>query len=219
MGYVIPIFFGIVTGSLVQGALFWFTSRRQLAGANAPVDDAIHELKELEQSLRSNILVPAQAISVESFSFLQGTRDNVQSQLGRLAEEHQRITERLRTQQASLEELELAQQETKTTREEDEAALRDIQSQFEQVREEASRLEEQLAASQQQLEQLLQQVELTKAQREYLEDLQNVMRSAGETLRQLLDEYRDVEERLNTVTKQQQDLELEYSTLVEKLLS
>lgn len=219
MAQVIPLLLGILTASLIQAGFFWFITRRQLGRTNSRLKQSILELQELESTLRANLIASDSAISVESYSFLETGRESLKDQIERVDEERMQIIEKLQTQRAAVEELELAQQAVKTTRQEDEVALKDVQEQFEVVREEASLLEQQVAVSQQQLEEMLQRVELTKVQRDYLENLQESMRSASKALRQLLDEYADVEERLTTVTKQQHDLELEYTALVEKLLS
>jgi chromosome segregation ATPase len=150
---------------------------------------------------------------------LQSNRESITKEVQRLQAECEQIADKLKVAQISVQELELTQQALKTARAEDEAVLEDIRSQFSVISEEAAELELQLANSQQQLEDLLAQVELTKPQRQFLEELQQTMRTAGETLRQLLEEYREVQERLGTITNQQEALELEYTTLVEKLLS
>jgi chromosome segregation ATPase len=177
------------------------------------------QIGELERAVRASLCEPDSVISTTSLGFFQAKRESVLQEVARIKADCDRISEKLQTQQRAAQELELAQQSLKTARADDEAALDEILSQFSTTSEEAAQLELQLANSQQQLEDLLEQVELTKPQRKFLEELQEAMRTAGETLRQLLEEYREVQERLETVTSQQEALELEYTTLVEKLLA
>jgi chromosome segregation ATPase len=219
MGYILPITIGILTGAGVQFAFFRRTSRHRSHQQEGPSTALMQQIADLEQAIRAAMIEPDTVISTASYASLQSNRESITKEVQRLQDECERIAEKLKKEQSAVQELELTQQALKTARAEDEAALEDIRSQFSVISEEAAQLELQLANSQQQLEDLLAQVELTKPQRQFLEELQQAMRTAGETLRQLLEEYREVQERLGTVTNQQEALELEYTTLVEKLLS
>ena len=219
MSYILPITIGILTGVGIQVAFFRRTSRlrsRQHEGSNT---ELMQQITDLEQAIRGAMIEPDTVISAASYTSLQSNRESITKEVQRLQAECEQIADKLKVAQISVQELELTQQALKTARAEDEAVLEDIRSQFSVISEEAAELELQLANSQQQLEDLLAQVELTKPQRQFLEELQQTMRTAGETLRQLLEEYREVQERLGTITNQQEALELEYTTLVEKLLS
>jgi chromosome segregation ATPase len=219
MNYLIPITVGIITGAAVQAAFFRYTLRHRTRRQEAPNTEMLAQIGELERAVRASLCEPDSVISTTSLGFFQAKRESVLQEVARIKADCDRISEKLQTQQRAAQELELAQQSLKTARADDEAALDEILSQFSTTSEEAAQLELQLANSQQQLEDLLEQVELTKPQRKFLEELQEAMRTAGETLRQLLEEYREVQERLETVTSQQEALELEYTTLVEKLLA
>ena len=219
MGYILPITIGILTGAAVQAVFFRYTTRSRSHQNKGPSSALMQQIADLEQAIRGALIEPDSVISTTSYGSLQSNRESITKEVQRLQAECDNIAEKLKTQQSAVRELELTQQALKTARAEDEAVLEDIRSQFSVISQEATQLELQLANSQQQLEDLLAQVELTKPQRQFLEELQQAMRTAGETLRQLLEEYREVQERLETVTNQQEALELEYTTLVEKLLS
>jgi chromosome segregation ATPase len=219
MGYILPIIIGILTGAGVQFAFFRYTSRKRSRQHEGPSAAFTQQIADLEQAIRANLIEPSTIISTASYAVLQSNRESITKEVQRLQAECEQIAEKLKIAQSSVQELELTQQEIKTARAEDEAVLEDIRSQFSVISEEAAQLEIQLENSQQQLADLLAQIELTKPQRQFLEELQQAMQTAGETLRQLLEEYREVQERLETITNQQEALELEYTTLVEKLLS
>ena len=219
MGYIFPVTLGILTGVGIQLAFFRHTYRLRSRQHEGPNKELMQQITDLEQAIRVTMIEPDTVISTSSYASLQSNRESITKEVERLQAECEQIAEKLKIAQSSVQELELTQQALKTARAEDEAILEDIRSQFSKISEEAAQLELQLAKSQQQLEDLLAQVELTKPQRQFLEELQQAMRTAGETLRQLLEEYREVQERLETVTNQQAALELEYTTLVEKLLS
>ncbi len=219
MGYLIPILVGSIAGIAVQAAFYRYMIRRHEETASGSPSPAQEHFLALEQELRSLLPEPGKVMSRKSLEQLEKNRDTLRQEVERLRHEGATISEKLKQQQASVEELELAQQNIKSTREEDEAALDEVRTNFDKIREEASELESQLADSQKELDELLKQAELTKAQRQFLQELQISMRTAGETLRQLLDEYREMETRLDTLTRQQHDLELEYTALVEKLLA
>jgi chromosome segregation ATPase len=219
MGYILPIVVGILTGAGIQVVFFRRTSRLRYHQHEGPNTELMQQITDLEHAIRAGMIEPDTLISTSSYTSLQSNRESITKDVQRLKAECEHIAENLKKALNGVQELELTQQALKTARAEDEAVLEDIRSQFSVISEEAAQLEVQLAKSQQQLEDLLAQVELTKPQRQFLEELQQAMQTAGETLRQLLEEYREVQERLETVTNQQEALELEYTTLVEKLLS
>jgi chromosome segregation ATPase len=219
MSYILPITIGMLIGAGIQFAFFLKTSRLRSSQHKGPNIELMQQIADLEQAIRDTMIEPDTVISKASFTSLQSNRESITKEVQRLQAECEQIADKLKVAQISVQELELTQQALKTARAEDEAVLEDIRSQFSVISEEAAELELQLANSQQQLEDLLAQVELTKPQRQFLEELQQTMRTAGETLRELLEEYREVQERLGTITNQQEALELEYTTLVEKLLS
>lgn len=219
MGYLIPILVGSFVGIAVQAAFYRYMIRRHAKTASGNPSPAKEHFLALEGELRSLLPDPGKVMSRKSLEQLEKNRDTLREEVERLRREGATISEKLKQQQSTVEELELAQQSLKSTREEDEAALNEVRTNFDKIREEASELESQLADSQKELDELLKQAELTKAQRQFVQELQASMRTAGETLRQLLDEYREMETRLDTLTRQQHDLELEYTALVEKLLS
>ena len=62
------------------------------------------------------------------------------------------------------------------------------------------------------------EVQLTDAQKAVLQELSNTLTNSGSVLRDLLTEYESINERLNMLKLQLNDLEDEYTKLVEKQL-
>jgi chromosome segregation ATPase len=217
--YLIPTAVALILSAGIFAAAWFVLSKKHDVHKSSNQDVVFKEIQVLEDKLRASAIDPEQYISKTAYKGLQLNKEGVQSELQRLLGEADRLEDRLRSQQLIVEQLELSQQQVKSARAEDENALRAIMEEFSAIESEAGELESQLAQSQAEIEHLLREVELTKAQRSAIEDLQASLKTASEMLRQLLDEYHDAQDRLTQVTRQQNDLETEYSRLVEKLLS
>ena len=217
--YLIPTAVALILSAGIFAAAWFVLSKKHDVHKSSNQDVVFKEIQVLEDKLRASAIDPEQYISKTAYKGLQLNKEGVQSELQRLLGEADRLEDRLRSQQLIVEQLELSQQQVKSARAEDENALRAIMEEFSAIESEAGELESQLAQSQAEIEHLLREVELTKAQRSAIEDLQAYLKTASEMLRQLLDEYHDAQDRLTQVTRQQNDLETEYSRLVEKLLS
>ena len=68
------------------------------------------------------------------------------------------------------------------------------------------------------LESILGEVTLTDDQKAELDKLNDALSSAGENMRTLITEYESVNERLKMLREQHEDLEEEYTKLVEQQL-
>ena len=79
-------------------------------------------------------------------------------------------------------------------------------------------LEQELAASLKELDALVVDVPMTPDQRTVFQELLNALTAAGSRLRDLITDYQAVQERLESLKLQHNDLEDEYTRLVEQQL-
>ena len=128
------------------------------------------------------------------------------------------IEAKLDTAQKDVEGKEAQQQELKSAKEEDELALEDLLSNYSQISEESVTLEQKLAQSLKNLDQMMEELTLTQEQKQMLEELSGALTDAGSLFRDLITEYQSVNERLEMLRTQHDDLEDEYTKLVEQQL-
>jgi len=128
------------------------------------------------------------------------------------------LGELLQTAQQNIEQKEVAQQDLKMSGEAEVEKLDALLAVYEEVSTESIDLEQRLAQSMKNLESILNEVSLTEAQRGQLDDLSEAMNIAGTNLRNLILEYEAVNGRLTALKSQHEDLEGEYTRLVEEQL-
>ena len=128
------------------------------------------------------------------------------------------LESRLDEAQTNVEQKESHQQELKSSREEDEIKLEEILTSYSDISSESISLEQKLAQSLKNLDSISEEVELNDDQKAILEDLSSALSNAGENLRNLLMEFETVNERLTLLREQHEDLEDEYTKLVEQQL-
>lgn len=128
------------------------------------------------------------------------------------------IEGKLDSAQQTVEGKEAHQQELKSSKEEDEIKLEEILSDYQDLSSKSISLEQQLAQSMKNMEAILSEVMLTADQRAVLDDMNETLSKAGENMRNLITELEGVNNRLLMLKEQHEDLEEEYTKLVEQQL-
>lgn len=128
------------------------------------------------------------------------------------------IEAKLVTVQKTVEEKEALHQTMKTSKEEDENKLTDLLANYESISTESVELEQKLAESMKNLDSILEAIPLNDSQKAIMQELSETLTNAGSRMRDLLTEYNLVKERLDTLKLQHNDLEEEYTRLVEQQL-
>lgn len=207
----------VISVALIFGALFLL--KRQIVSSVG--------------SERESISAKIPALSVELEALLKNSKDFVskaqidsvllqvataQEELNKEKKSLQEIESKLDEAQKLVEEKETVHQELKSSKEEDEIRLRELTERYDNISSESIGLEQRLASSMKNLDLLMAEVQLTADQKAVLQDLANALSGAGERLRDLLTEYSTVHERLEMLQQQHQDLEAEYTRLVEQQL-
>jgi chromosome segregation ATPase len=213
---------GLIVGAIISvvlvGGVLGFLKAKSDGGLGLAVEELKKNMTPIDAKLEEFLKLDRASASKLQY-------DAVQAQTAEL-------TEALRTQRASLEEIEKrlevaqkevevkeqAQQEIKSSKEEDEIKLGQLLAAYGDMSSESVLLEQQLAQSLKNLDALMSEATLTDDQRAVLSDLSTAMTNAGGRLRELYSDYQAVKERLESLKAQHADLEDEYTKLVEQQL-
>jgi chromosome segregation ATPase len=128
------------------------------------------------------------------------------------------IIQRLDKARIDVEERELAQQEARAMREEDEVVIEQVTSNYTHFSTESVTLEHTLAESLKTLDVMTSELQMTPDQQAVFSELSNALTSASAQLRDVIVDYQNAHERLENLRSQHKDLEAEYSKLVEQQL-
>jgi chromosome segregation ATPase len=128
------------------------------------------------------------------------------------------IEQKLEGAQKDVESKESVQQEMKSAKEEDEQRLLEVTAQFNTVKSDSIALEQELSQSLKSLDAMISEVPMTADQRAVFSEISNAVTAASSRLRDLITDYQSVNERLENLRTQHQDLEDEYTKLVEQQL-
>jgi chromosome segregation ATPase len=202
---------------IIFGAIF--AAKKLSGGASSEAIEAFSvEAKQLEDEIRATMsrgvafASKSQIDSVENQN--RDFSENLEKQKGLLKE----IEQKLETAQKDVETKESIQQEMKSAKEEDEAKLIEITARFNNVKSDSVSLEQELSTSLKSLDAMMNEVPMTADQRAVFQELSNAITSASSRLRDLITDYQSVNERLDNLKLQHQDLEDEYTKLVEQQL-
>jgi len=208
--------------SLISSAvmiLATFALSKKLAGNSGGGTEAIESeinqaLAKIEQLLKfaPGYVSKGQLSAVET----QLTEEN--ANLGKEKENLKVVEAKLETAQKLVEEKEGQQQETKSSREDDENKLRELMATYTDISGESMALERKLAASLKNLETIMSEVPMTDDQKAVLSELLNALTEGSSRLRELITEYQVVNDRVTMLNQQHGDLEEEYTKLVEQQL-
>lgn len=129
------------------------------------------------------------------------------------------ISERLTKARADVEVREQEQQEIRAMKEADESAMAQVVANYDQFSTESVTLEHKLADSLRTLDAMTSELKMTPDQRVVFQELSNALTATSAQLRDVIVDYQNAHERLENLRSQYQDLENEYTKLVEQQLS
>jgi chromosome segregation ATPase len=171
-------------------------------------DKAVSELLKRKETLYSNA----------GFDDLKSKVAAVGQQAETERNKLKEIEVKLESAQKLVEGKEQEQQETKAAKEEDLVKVQELLANYDAIESASVELEQKLAASLKSLDSIMTEVAMTAPQKEVLQSLSNAVTDAGSRLRDLIVEAQTVNERLQGLTMQHQELESEYTRLVEQQL-
>lgn len=193
--------------------------KKRLAGSQQEqLSTLISEVEQINSDMQA---LQGQAKDLVSKGQEDAAREQLDSTKAALAAEKDNLKDierRLDSSQKLVEQKEAIQQDLKSGKAEDEQKMAELLASFEDLSSESVALEQQLANSMKNLDQIMSEVQLTADQRSILQDLSAALTSSGTRLRDLIMEYQQSNERLQALQNQHQDLEGEYTRLVEQQL-
>lgn len=215
---MINLVIALIVSLLVIGGVFAYILRNLTASVGNEKETLVQSLQDLDEELATFAKHTKSFASRGQFDTLIGMLEKTQSDLESEKNELKTIESKLDVAQKDVEQKEFQQQELKSAKEEDELKLNQLLESYETVSSESINLEQQLAQSLKNLDTILAELEITDEQRDAFEQLSEGLTIGGSLLRELITEYNSVNERLNVLREQHDDLEEEYTRLVEQQL-
>ena len=207
----------IIALGLIGGMLAFM--RAKMASTNSDNrEEIVARLKEANAKLVEFTKHVSSYASKGQLTTLEKLLREVRGDLEREKTALKETEAKLDAAQVGVEQKEALQQELKTSRQEDEEKLEKLLSNYSQMSSESVELEQKLAASLKSIDTMLDQLELNEDQRAVIGELSKALTSAGSLLRDLITEHSAINERLNMLRQQHEDLETEYTRLVEQQL-
>lgn len=202
---------------IIAGA-FIFIQRNLGSSVGAEKETLINTLREMDTELEKYAKHTSSFASRGQFATLVEMVEQAQVDLEKEKASLKEIESRLDASQKDVEQKEFQQQELKSAKEEDELKLQQLLEAYENISSESINLEQELAQSLKNLDTILGELDVSDEQRAVFEELNSQLSTAGGLLRELITEYNSVNERLNLLREQHEDLEDEYTRLVEQQL-
>ena len=216
---VVASIIGLVLSAVIFGAGFVWLKRRTSGNSDSGEQERLlKEVAEHESTLAKLVSHKETLFAAAALEDLKGKISSIVEQAEKERGQLKEIEAKLETAQKAVEVKEQEQQETKAAKEEDINKLQEILANYDAIESAAVELEQKLAASLKSLDSIMTEVALSAPQKEMLQGLSNAVTEAGARLRDLILESQTVNERLNGLQMQHQELEAEYTRLVEQQL-
>jgi chromosome segregation ATPase len=207
---------GIFTTILV-GTMIVFT-RKLRRGSSEEREEILAGINSLDAQLEGKLLEIEHLVGKKQVQWAIKQLEELTAAYAAEKRTLEEVESKLEAAQRDVETKEAQQQEMKSAKSENEEALASLLANYTDISKESILLEQNLASSLKHLDSLLEELELTAKQREYLQSLSEALASAGSRLRDLITEFDKTKQRLDVITQQHQDLEEEYTKLVEQQL-
>lgn len=192
------------------------------AGASA-TDAESSALREEAQNLETQLIeVLSEHQKFASKGQIQSLASQRQNFIASAQEQKTLLTsmvERLDKARADVQRREAEQQEIRAMKEEDEKVIGQLTSNYAQFSHESVTLEHTLAESLKTLDAMSSEIKMTPDQQAVIQELSNALTSASAQLRDVIVDYQNAHERLESLRLQHRDLENEYTKLVEQQLA
>lgn len=211
----------LVLALIGSGAIFLFsriTEKRVLGGSKEAAAALLQQIADVSAKIHELAKFSSSYVSAESVGAFETRLNSVRGEINSEAQRLKEVETKLDTAQKSVEQRELEQQEIKSAKEHEEELLIELRQKYEEYSESAITLEQRLAQSLKNLDVIMSELTLTSEQKTTLEEFSNSLTAGGARLRDLLTEYQVVADRLKMLQQQHQDLESEYTKLVEQQL-
>lgn len=206
-----------ISAGLLFGA-FAMLKRKASSSVGAESESYLARIREQIAEIQKLLSYAEGYASKGQFNHLASQREKAKHELESERNALKEVEPKLDQAQKAVEEKESQQQDIKSAKDEDELQLKNLLETFGVQSAESVSLEQELANSMKNLDAIIAERQLTDNQRAMLDELARTMSSTGSTLRDLLMDYETLHERLTNLQTQLNDLEEEYTKLVEKQL-
>ena len=181
----------------------------------------LEKIKNLDTEIKSKLSSMDDFVTLEQFETVLTESKTLNEELSAERENLAKMERSLEVLQKSVEINETKLQTVKSSHEEDEEKLKVLLGEFNNISNESMALEQNLSTSIRELDIIISN-SLEETQEENtkltLKTLAESLNSASSQLRDLIEEHKNVNKRINMVNQQHKDLEEEYTKLVEKQL-
>ena len=213
--------YGLIATGMSVGLIFVGTiviRRLATGGASGEKESLLSELEGLTVEIGRALERTADFCSKGQLQAVTGQLKEAQISLDAQKTLLKEVEGKLDEAQKTIEEKEAYHQSIKTAKSDDEEKLTTLLARFEDIAAESIALEQRIAASMKNVDQMMTELQLTQDQLLVLQDLQTALTDASSQLRELYIEYDGVKKRIDALNLQLEDLEGEYTKLVEQQL-
>lgn len=179
------------------------------------IEETLKLFKDSNSALSQEIEKSKNLVSSKQIAAVQAQIESFEASIAQERAQLVKVETNLSKCQQDVEVRENAHQNQKIAKDDEEEKLNELMERHEALSAESIELERGLAESLKILDKMLSETEMTDNQRGLLKDLQSSTESAGARLRDLISEYEAVKSRVAMLRQQHQDLEEEYTRLVE----
>jgi hypothetical protein len=199
---------GVIFLSRKKNVTLSASAWKELTDNASEYDAVIADIPQETEGIASKSQL--KTIATQTENFLAG----LESQRALLKE----LEARLENANSQVIEKERSQQELKSFKEEEEVKLLEVTSNYQAIADKSVALEQELAESLRNLDLIGNDVPMTDDQKATFTALSEALSDAGTVLRDLIMDNQTAQERLNTLMAQRDELENEYTKLVEQQL-
>lgn len=213
---------GLGIGTLISFVVIFvgfFVVRRLSSGASTGQKESLlREIEGLNESIEKSLRATENYCAKGQLDTVVGQLQEVQSSLAGQKDLLKEIERKLEQAQKTIEEKEAYHQSLKSAKAEDDEKVAGLLARYDDIAAESISLEQRLATSMKSLDQMLTELQLTQEQVIAFQDVQSTLTDSSSQLRQLYLEYEGMKKRIDTLNGQLEDLEVEYTKLVEQQL-
>jgi chromosome segregation ATPase len=218
MSYI-PIAIAALLAVIIPLAGFFFGRRSGFKASNEDAAKIREESRDLETKLIDTLSNVESLASKAQVNFLRQQCEAFRRAIGEHEQSLEGLTERVETIRQEVVQREDRQQELRAMREEDQVAITHALTRYTEFSTESLSLEQKLAESLRTLDAMAGEIKMTTDQKAIFTELSNALTQASAQLRDVIIDYQNANERLANLRSRFNDLENEYSKLVEQQLA
>lgn len=218
MNYI-PTAIAALLAIIIPLAAFFVGRRSGFQASDEEAAKIREESNNLETKLIDTLSNVDTYASKAQVNFLKQQCEAFRQSIGEQQQSLEAISERVENIRQDVVQREQHQQELRAMREEDQVAITQALSRYTEFSTESLSLEQKLAESLRTLDAMAGEIKMTTDQKAIFTELSNALTQASAQLRDVIIDYQNANERLANLRSRFNDLENEYSKLVEQQLA